>query len=65
MNQNDEQLLLNQIINAIENAGYEPKVQIQGYLSEHNSLYITRNNNARELIGKISEETLKRYLQTE
>lgn len=65
MNKADERILLEQITEAIRNAGYNPKMQIRGYLAECNDTYITRKGNARELIKTISTETLREYLKTE
>ena len=65
MNKADERILLEQIINTMQNAGYNPKNQIRGYLDEGNDSYITRKGNARELIKTISTETLKEYLKHE
>ena len=54
--------LLEQITKAIQDAGYNPKDQIRGYLLEHNNAYITRNGNARFLIKHVSDEILREYL---
>lgn len=65
MNKADERILLEQITKAMQSAGYNPKMQIRGYLAECNDTYITRKGNARELIKAISTETLREYLKTE
>lgn len=65
MDKANERILLEQITEAIRNAGYNPKMQIRGYLAEYNDTYITRKGNARELIKAISTETLREYLKTE
>ena len=65
MDKANERILLEQITEAIRNAGYNPKMQIRGYLAECNDTYITRKGNARELIKSVSTETLREYLKTE
>ena len=65
MNKANERILLEQITKAMQSAGYNPKMQISGYLAEGNGAYITRKGNARELIKAVSTETLKEYLKTE
>ena len=65
MDKADERILLEQITKTMQSAGYNPKMQIRGYLAECSDTYITRKGNARELIKTISTETLREYLKTE
>ena len=48
---------------AIRDAGFVPYDQLYGYVQTGNSLYITRRNNAREIVMKMDREKIRRYLQ--
>lgn len=48
---------------AIREAGFVPYDQLYGYVQTGNSLYITRRNNAREIVMKMDREKIRRYLQ--
>ena len=48
---------------AIREAGLVPYDQLYGYVQTGNSLYITRRNNAREIVMKMDREKIRRYLQ--
>lgn len=48
---------------AIREAGFVPCDQLYGYVQTGNSLYITRRNNAREIVMKMDREMIRRYLQ--
>ena len=48
---------------AIPDAGSVPYDQLYGYVQTGNSLYITRRNNAREIVMKMDREKIRRCLQ--
>lgn len=48
---------------AIREAGFVPYDQLYGYVQTGNSLYITRRNNAREIVMKMDREKIRRCLQ--
>lgn len=48
---------------AIREAGLVPYDQLYGYVQTGNSLYITRRNNAREIVMKMDREKIRRCLQ--
>lgn len=48
---------------AIQDAGFVPYNQLYGYVQTGNSLYITRRNNAREIVMKMDREKIRRCLQ--
>ena len=50
------------IVDAIKEAGYDPYVQLGGYLKTGQDYYITRTKNARALIKQIEKDELQRYL---
>lgn len=63
----DDQLsreLLKKVVLALEQAGYNPCDQLEGYLKTGNNTYITRSGDARELISLISRDCIKEYLET-
>ena len=51
------------VVDAIRDAGFVPYNQLYGYVQTGNSLYITRRNNAREIVMKMDREMIRRYLQ--
>ena len=55
---------MNIIINALKEKGYDPAEQINGYLIFRDSSYITRHNNARELIETLDVERIIQYMAT-
>jgi len=50
------------IVSALKERGYDPYSQIYGYLKENDPLYITSYNGARELIQKMDNERIALYL---
>ena len=59
----DEQMirLLHRIADAIRKAGFDPYEQITGYVRTGNELYITRTDDARELIKQVDRVLLKDF----
>ncbi len=51
------------IISALKTAGFEPFEQLIGYVKTGNSCYITRTNNAREIIQDFSREQITEYIK--
>lgn len=61
--------IMEQVVAALEDKGYEPVSQIIGYILSGDPTYITSHNNARALICKIErdellEEMIKKYLNS-
>ena len=59
--------IMEQVVAALKDKGYEPVSQIIGYILSGDPTYITSHNNARALICKIErdellEEMIKKYL---
>lgn len=59
--------IMEQVVSALRDKGYEPISQIIGYILSGDPTYITSHNNARALICKIErdellEEMIKKYL---
>lgn len=59
MEKSEAAQIFNEIVSALKEAGYEPIMQIKGYLETGNITYITRKNNAREKILLLSHTDLE------
>lgn len=62
--------VLNVVLSAMKEKGYNPVNQIVGYIMSGDPTYITSHNNARSLIMKVErdelvEEILKSYIAKE
>ena len=60
MEKND--ILMKRIITAIQDAGYVPYDQLTAFLKTGDDRYITRRDNARNLIRKVDQKELRKYL---
>lgn len=47
---------MNRIVMALKDAGYDPYMQLYGYLETNDDTYITRKCNARDEIGELDCE---------
>lgn len=54
--------ILDQIVCAIEEAGYDARAQLTGYLQEGDPTFITRRNGAREQIMQLDKALIRSYL---
>lgn len=59
----EEKQLLEEVVQALKERGYEPWEQIKGFIDMCEESYITRYNGARDKIKRISKEHLKEELQ--
>ncbi len=48
---------------ALQKAGFDPVDQLQGYMITGKDYYITRTDNARELIKTVSRQSLDELLR--
>lgn len=62
MEKSESAKIFDEIVSALTEAGYEPLMQINGYLETGNITYITRKNNAREKILLLSHTDLENYI---
>lgn len=60
MEKND--ILMKRIITAIQDAGYVPYDQLTAFLKTGDDRYITRRDNARNLIREVDQKELRKYL---
>lgn len=55
--------IMEKIVSALKERGYNPYMQLYGYVTENEPSYITKHNNARELITTLDKEKVKKYVQ--
>lgn len=63
---NDQEFLraMKLISEAITESGYSVREQLEGYLQGGNAAYITRRNNARQLIETLDKNQIRAYLNS-
>jgi len=66
--QNKVREIMEQVVIALKEKGYEPVSQIVGYILSGDPTYITSHNNARALVCKVErddilQEMIKSYLK--
>ena len=59
----EEKKKLEIIVGALQKAGFDPVDQLQGYMITGKDYYITRTDNARELIKQVSRQSLDELLK--
>ena len=59
----DFENIMDNIVAAIRKAGFEPYEQLVGYVQTGNSCYITRTDNAREIIQDLDIERITEYIK--
>lgn len=64
MNDKEFDLAMKKIIYALKEKEYNPVDQINGYLIFRDSSYITRHNNARDIIETLDIEMIRKYMDT-
>ena len=62
MTEQEFNTIMEHIISALKQNGYDPYEQLLGYITTGESYYITRKGNARELIGGLDLLMLKSYV---
>lgn len=62
MDGNLSEKLLEQVVSALRDTGYNPADQLEGYFQTGDASYITRVAGARDIISKIDRECIKEYL---
>lgn len=51
------------IISALETAGYDPSMQLKGFVMTGKIEYITRQGGARALVERLNPEEIKAFLE--
>ena len=52
---------MDRIVKALKDAGYDPYMQLYGYLETGDDTYITRKGNARDEIGELDREMIREF----
>ena len=55
---------MDRIVEALKDAGYDPYMQLYGYLETGDDSYITRKDNARDEIGELDREMVREFMMT-
>lgn len=55
---------MDRIVEALKDAGYDPYMQLYGYLETGDDTYITRKGNARDEIGELDQEMVREFMIT-
>lgn len=55
---------MDRIVKALKDAGYDPYMQLYGYLETGDDSYITRKDNARDEIGELDREMVREFMMT-
>ena len=55
---------MDRIVKALKDAGYDPYMQLYGYLETGDDTYITRKGNARDEIGELDQEMVREFMMT-
>ena len=63
LNEKESLGLLDEIITTLKLAGYDPYVQLEGYIETGSDVYITRSNNAREKIKLLELDFISKELR--
>lgn len=53
---------MDRIVEALKDAGYDPYMQLYGYLETGDDSYITRKDNARDEIGELDREMVREFM---
>lgn len=56
--------LMQHIIHTLEKNGYDPVLQLEGYLKTGDPTYITRSDDARKLIQQLDITRVEQYIKT-
>ena len=55
--------ILSHIADSIRETGNDPHDQLLGYITTGDAAYITRHNNARELIQSVDKKEIKQFFK--
>lgn len=63
MNQMQFDAAIQKIVSAMRTAGYDPYMQLKGYVTSGENTYITRQGGARDLVSQMDVEQIKDFLK--
>lgn len=64
MDNQEFRVRMDRIVKALKDAGYDPYMQLYGYLETGDDSYITRKDNARDEIGELDREMVREFMMT-
>lgn len=64
MDKQEFRVRMDRIVKALKDAGYDPYTQLYGYLETGDDTYITRRGNARNEIGELDRELIRKFTIT-
>lgn len=56
-------ITMTEIVDALQQAGYDPTAQLTGYLQTGDETYITRHGDARAKIKDLDMQQLREYMK--
>lgn len=62
MNEENFDVVIEEIVTALKEKGYNPYEQIMGFLETNSEIYITHHGNARKKIMRLDKSKLKEYV---
>ena len=63
MNQMQFDAAIKEIVSAMKTAGYDPYMQLKGYVVSGENTYITRQGGARDKVSQLDVEMIKDFLK--
>lgn len=63
LTEKDSLKVLDEIITTLKLTGYDPYIQLEGYIETGSDVYITRSNNAREKIKFLELDFISKELR--
>lgn len=63
LNQMQFDAAIEKIVSALKTAGYDPYMQLKGYVVTREITYITRQGGARDLVSRLDVEQIKDFLR--
>jgi len=64
LNQMQFDAAIEKIVSAMKTAGYDPYMQLKGYVETGESTYITRQGGARDMVTRLDVKQIKDFLKT-
>lgn len=64
MDNQEFRVRMDRIVKALKDAGYDPYMQLYGYLETGDNSYITRKDNARDEIDELDREMVREFMMT-
>jgi len=55
---------IDKIVSAMKTAGYDPYMQLKGYVETGEITYITRQGGARDMVAQLDVKQIKDFLKT-